>query len=130
MSITDKKYFSYQITQRFIKAMDKIIGTGNHGEKVTARSFGEVVGISSSNLNRLRSSTGENVVTVEAIGRLCDNYKISPFWLILNVGEMENDGSIKLIERRIKRLEAAIKKIQDNMNTSQKGKINKTRKPK
>ncbi len=44
LDITDKKYFTYHITQRFLFAMDRIIGSRSAG-KVTAKAFGEVVGI-------------------------------------------------------------------------------------
>ena len=111
MDITDKKYHSYHITHRFLFAMDRIIGSRGAG-KVTALSFGRVVGISSSNLNRLRNSTGENCVTVEAIGRICSHYKISPYWLITGQGDMYNNDQLyaayEAIEKRVTQIELAM----------------------
>jgi hypothetical protein len=115
MDITDKKYYSYHITQRFIMAMDRIIGNRRNG-KVTAQSFGDVVGIKSSNLKRLRDSTGENSVTVEAIGRLYEHYKISPYWLITGQGDMwSNDelyAAYEALELRMSDAEEAIKQFE------------------
>lgn len=109
--ISDKKYYSKQITKRFLIAMDKITGT-REGVKVTASAFGEVVGISSSNLTRLRTSNGDHAVTVEAIGRLCHHYKISPVWLITG---QEDEGD-RTIEVRLQSLEKAIKRIDKDMS--------------
>lgn len=111
MNKRDKKYYSVQITKRFITAMDKIIGTRDKKGKITTKSFGEVVGISSSNLNRLRSSTGENVVTVEAVGRLCNHYKVSPHWLIAGQGDPLSNGVMESIETRVKKLEETVKAL-------------------
>jgi DNA-binding Xre family transcriptional regulator len=110
----DKKYFSKQITARFILAMDHIISDRQNG-KVTATAFGAIVGISGSNLTRLRDSNGENTVTTEAIGRLCDHYKISAYWLITGKGSMdENDeltSSLKKIKTVFPDIEQAVKTI-------------------
>ncbi len=91
--------------------MDEIIGTKDSGKIITKSLFAGVVAISSSNLNRLRSSEGENFVTVEAIGRLCDHYKISAHWLVMGEGEIYNNKAVKTIETRIKSLEEAIKSL-------------------
>jgi hypothetical protein len=112
MDITDKKYYSYHITQRFLLAMDRIIGNRRNG-KVTAAAFGEIVGMKASNISRLRDSTGENCVTVEAIGRIYEHYKISPYWLITGQGDMwSNDelyAAYQALEIRVSDTEEAIK---------------------
>jgi hypothetical protein len=114
MNKTAKKYYSIQITKRFVQAMDKIIGTRDKTGKVTAKSFGEIVAMSSSNLNRLRSSSGENLVTVEAIGRLVGHFKVSPHWLISGAGDMISDGAHATIEARLRSLEEAVTGLKKN----------------
>ncbi len=115
LDITDKKYFSYNITQRFLFAMDRILGNRSMG-KVTAQAFGDAVGMKASNIFRLRESTGENTVTVEAIGRLCNHYKISPYWLITGDGDMYSNSELmtayKTLEGRMSNIEDAVKQIE------------------
>lgn len=124
--ITDKKYFSYTITQRFLFAMDRIIGSRSAG-KVTAKAFGDIVGISSSNINRLRTSTGEHTVTVEAIGRICHYYRISAFWLLTGEGDMYSNDELaaayRTLENRLQQVEDAIIGIQQSVATIKKSKI-------
>jgi DNA-binding Xre family transcriptional regulator len=112
---TDKKYHSYHITQRFLFAVDRIVGNRSNG-KITYKEISSVIGMTSSNLIRLRESTGENCVTVEAIGRLCDTYKISASWLILDVGNMYADIEImaayNTLEKRVSITEYSIKQIE------------------
>jgi len=110
-NIPDKKYYSYQVTQRFLQAMDHLL----EREKITAAAFGEIVRIPSSNLARLRTSTGENTVTTEAIARICDHWKVSPYWLITGDGEIFTDASLfaayESIETRVMEVEKAVKSI-------------------
>ena len=114
----DKKHFSRQITERFVFAMDRIIGSRSAG-KVTAQSFGEIVGIASSNLKRLRDFPEDHTVTVEAIGRLCDHYKISPYWLITGQGDMYNNDELyaayQTLHTRISELEKSISIIEQTI---------------
>lgn len=108
IDITDKKYYSTQITDRFFFAMDRIIGSRGAG-KVTASAFGDTVGIKSSNLNRIRNSHGENFVTIEAIGRLCNHYRISAFWLLTGQGDLYSNDELaaayRMLEARVTELE-------------------------
>lgn len=91
--ITDKKYFSFQITERFFFAMDRILGSRSAG-KVTAQAFGNIVGITSNNLNRIRNNPGEHFVTIEAIGRLCNHYRISAYWLLTGQGDLYSNDEL------------------------------------
>lgn len=113
--ITDKKYFSYQITQRFLFAMDRILGSRGSG-KVTAKAFGEIVGIDSSNLIRLRKNAGEQFVTVEAIGRLCHHYKISSFWLLTGQGDLYSNDELaaayRTLDDRLREVESSLHSIE------------------
>lgn len=93
LDITDKKYFSYQITERFFFAMDRILGSRSAG-KITAQAFGKTVGITSNNLNRIRNNPGEHFVTIEAIGRLCNNYRISAYWLLTGQGDLYSNDEL------------------------------------
>jgi len=102
----DKKKYSKEITARFLKEMDRILADRSAG-KVTADKFGEVVGISSSNLSRLRLLPDQHFVTVEAIGRLCHHYKVSPAVLI--TGEVP--GSNHSLEQRVAVLEKQMQEI-------------------
>lgn len=93
MNLHDKKYHSIQITRRFLGVMDYILSNRDNG-KVTAKQFSEVAGMTSSNINRLRSCTGENIVTVEAIGRVCEYYHVSAYWLITGKGDIYNNDEL------------------------------------
>lgn len=108
MDITDKKYFSTQITARFLFAMDRIIGSRSQG-KVTAKSFGEIVGMDPANLNRLRKNPGSSFATVEAIGRLCNHYRVSAYWLLTGQGDLYSNDELaaayNTLERRVSELE-------------------------
>jgi hypothetical protein len=119
LDITDKKFFSSEITQRFLFAMDRILGNRANG-KVTAQAFGEIVGIKSSNILRLRDNIGENFVTVEAIGRICHHYKISPLWLITGGGNMYADehlyNAYQALEIRMNELEDSVRQIEVSLN--------------
>lgn len=108
-NITDKKHFSYQITERFLFAMDRIVGAIFNGKKVTLKEFAKTVNMTSSNLKRLRDFPESNTVTVEAIGRLCHYYKISSSWLISNIGDPYNNDELlspyKDLKSRLNELE-------------------------
>lgn len=120
MKPSNKKYYSYKITQRFLLAMDQVRQQG----KVTANTFAEKVGMSASNINRLRSSAGENAVTLEAIGRMCELYKVSPYWLLTGKGDMFTNAafhaSSESLEARIKDIENASKAIESSLKTLRK----------
>jgi len=128
LDLTDKKYFSWKITERFLFIMDRILGNRANG-KVTAKMFGDVVGIASSNLNRIRQNPTENFVTIEAVGRLCDNYKISPAWLILNIGNPYADehlyNAYQALEVRLTKVEDVIKMIEETSSVTTKTKPKK-----
>lgn len=117
---TEKKYYSYHITQRFLMAMDRILGNRQNG-KLTANAFGETVGMSASNINRLRNSAGENTVTLEAIARLCEVYKISPYWLLTGKGEMYTNAELfaayESLEERVGDIEDAMVGIETTLKT-------------
>ena len=125
MHHTDKKYYSSHITKRFLFAMDHITGSKTTG-KVTAKLFGDIVGISSSNLNRIRNNPAEHAVTIEAIGRLCHHYKISPYWLITGQGDMYNNDELKTayktLESRFADLEKAFVDIEKSLSIIRKNK--------
>lgn len=105
--LKDKKYFSKQITWRFLEAMDSIIGNTTMG-KVTAGEFGEKVGITGANLSRLRYSDGEHSVTLEAIGRICKEYNISSEWLIMGKGSMFAEAKNGSVIKQLKDAVAAV----------------------
>lgn len=115
--VTEKKYFGYHITKRFIEAMDHVLGDRSAG-KITAKQFGEVVGIKSSNLQRLRDTTGDNMVTVEALGRICHFYNISAFWLLTGQGSIlgaeELATSHQLLSKRVDDLEQSYENLQSS----------------
>ena len=123
--ISDKKYHSLHITIRFIHAMDKILEDRTK-TKVTAREFGDIVGIKSSNIKRLRDTTGENTVTVEALGRICEYYNVSPNWLLTGKGEMMNVEDIRetcsFLDKRVTEIEDKVAVIELMINQSNKAK--------
>lgn len=116
MKINNKKKHAAVITQRFLAAMDRITGNRSKG-KITAAAFGKVVGITSSNLTRLRNKTNENFVTLEAVARICEAYKISPAWLITGKGEMYESKAEQSasLEMRLKKLEKSYRQIEDRL---------------
>lgn len=113
--ITDKKYYSKEITERFLFAMDRILGSRGSG-KVTAKNFGDIVGISSSNLNRIRNNPSEYFVTIEAIGRICNHYRISAFWLLTGEGDLfSNDelaSAYRILTSRVEQVENRVSEIE------------------
>jgi DNA-binding Xre family transcriptional regulator len=115
LDITDKKYFSYQITERFFFAMDRILGSRSAG-KVTAQAFGNIVGITSNNLNRIRNNPGEHFVTIEAIGRLCNHYRISAYWLLTGQGDLYSNDElateVRTVADRLKEVEKSLHEIE------------------
>lgn len=104
-----KKHHSSQITARFLEAMDRIVADRTNG-KITAGKFGEAVGISGSNLTRLRTSPDHHV-TVEAVGRICAKYKISAAWLITGKGQMFTEAKGDNLEKRVSELEKAVARL-------------------
>lgn len=113
--ITDKKHFSSQITERFLFAMDRILGSRSAG-KVTAKAFGEVVGIESSNLIRIRNNPTENFVTIEAIGRLCNHFRISAYWLLTGQGDLYSNDELatafRNLDTRVNDVEKSLMQIE------------------
>lgn len=129
MKVPNKKQFAYAITQRFIMAMDDIISKSKG--KVTAASFSHKVKMSASNISRLRNSNGEHSVTLEALGRICEVYKISPYWLITGKGEKYGnaelfaaygslDARVQDIETALTQAEAALKIIKNGKQKTRK----------
>lgn len=110
-SLKDTKYFSKEISFRFIQAMDKILSDRSKG-KITAKIFGDKVGIASSSINRIRTNPESHFVTIEALGRLCYHFDVSPVWLITGKEELESlqnlMGSLKQLEVRINAIEKKI----------------------
>jgi DNA-binding Xre family transcriptional regulator len=90
--ITDKKYWSNQISTRFLEAVDAILAS--HPDKLTASELGELISISSSNINRIRTTDG-NYATLEAIGVLCDRFTISAHWLITGRGDKYANDDVR-----------------------------------
>lgn len=99
--------YSYHVTQRFLFVVDRLLGKRGAG-KITQEKLGNDVGISSSNINRLRNDPSRSV-TLEACCRICDIYKVSPSWLLLDIGEMFGNAELQtayeLLEKRVTILE-------------------------
>ncbi len=78
--------------------------------------FGDMVGMRSSNITRLREPASENYVSVEAIGRICEIYKISAHWLITGQGTMWSNDELftafNTLEKRMTDIEEAVNKIE------------------
>jgi hypothetical protein len=110
--------FGYEITERFLRAINTIIGNRDIGKQTQAL-IGEVVGISSSNINRMRSDPSRRV-SVDACGRLCDHYKVSTHWLLLGEGQMYSNDELlaayKNIEKRMNDLEKSFLSLEKEMN--------------
>lgn len=119
--------FSYQTTQRFLFALDRILGNRANG-KITQQRIGEEIGISSSNINRLRTDPSRRV-TLEACCRLCDLYKVSAFWLLLGKGDMYSNDELltayKTLEGRLGELENVVKAIEKSLEIIRKNKKGK-----
>lgn len=116
MDLTDSKLFKREISQRFLFAMDRIVGGYKDKLKITAQRFGQLVGMTGSNLKRVRENPDDNFVTLEAAGRLCHHFKVSPAWLILNMGEMYANTELyfafESLAGRLNELEDTVKGIQ------------------
>ena len=109
--------YGYQVTQRFLFAVDRIIGNRSAG-KITQQRLGDTIGISSSNINRLRTDP-DRKVTLEACCRLCDHYKISAYWLLLGKGEMYSNDELfaayQALELRTGDLEKTVAAIEKSI---------------
>lgn len=110
--------FGYQITQRWLFAVDRILGNRSDG-KITQQKLGDIVGINSSNINRLRQDPDRRV-SIDACARLCDYYKVSAAWLLLEVGEMFGNTELlsayNILEKRVTGLELSVTSIELQMN--------------
>jgi len=110
----DKKHFSRQITKRFLIARNQIVGPKSAG-KVTAKDFGDVIGIEASNLHRIIKNPEKNFVTVEAIGRMIHHYGVSGEWLLSGKGEPDKvnnfEGRLLELEKTASELKPMIPKI-------------------
>ncbi|MDF2381362.1 hypothetical protein JMG10_07795 [Nostoc ellipsosporum NOK] len=113
MNTENKKKHSIAITKRFLKAIDMIIAERENGRETTL-SVADAVGMQQSNIARLRRASGEFSVTVEALGRICEAYKVNPTWLITGKGTVfskdELLSAFELLEQRIAGLESAGRK--------------------
>lgn len=105
---------SREITERWLFAIDRIMGNRSNG-KVTQQRLGDELGISSSNINRLRNDQERNV-TLEACARICSIYKISPYWLLLGEGELYSNSELfsayEALEKRLSEAEKSLVSIE------------------
>lgn len=106
---------SRQVTKRFLIAFDRITADRSEG-KITQKSLGEKLGISSSNINRLRSSQDHNV-TLEACCRICEQYGISPAWLLLGKEETGNlEGRLTATEEELREIREKLVQLNRKLN--------------
>lgn len=107
-----EKTYSRDITQRFLEAVDHLVIK----EKTTYQRFGEMIGVTSSNINRMRIAPDANFVTLETVARMVDQFQISAIWLITGTGDMENNDHLQTIQNvlanRMDVLEKAISEAQ------------------
>jgi transcriptional regulator with XRE-family HTH domain len=110
----EEKQYTRQVTERFLREMDRIVGYNKNG-KITQYEFGEKVGITPNNLVRLRKG-GNHFVTIEACCRLCENYGTDRAWLLMGeepADKVHSNGlndRLKNMEEKITRID---KKISD-----------------
>jgi DNA-binding Xre family transcriptional regulator len=116
--------YGYQVTQRFLFAVDRILGNRANG-KITQQRLGDSIGINSSNINRLRSDP-DRKVTLEACCRLCDQFKVSTFWLLLGQGDMYSNDELMTaymnLELKFDDLEKAVAAIEKTLEIIRKSK--------
>lgn len=96
------KEFTQAITERFLHARKQILLDRSNG-KITAKDFSDTVGMSQSNIARIERNPGEFNVTLEAVGRICHFYKISPYWIIIGNGEMRNFSDVVKEQQNLKK---------------------------
>jgi transcriptional regulator with XRE-family HTH domain len=112
----DKKYYSKQISERFLKAMGEVLRDRSKG-KMTMLKFGESVGFDSSNITRLEKNPEVNFVTLEALAKLVHEYNFSPYWLIKGEGEMKSIGKL---EEQLVELKERVVGLEYQMTTLEK----------
>lgn len=78
------KPLSKKVTARFLMEMDRVVG-----RQLTAKAFAKTVGMTASNINRLRKP-GNTCVTVEAICLLVKKYKTDSNWLLTGKTSLPN----------------------------------------
>jgi len=110
--IIDKKYYSKQISERFLEAKNEIIAE----EKISNYKFGESVGLDSSNILRLEKTPEVNTVPLEALAKLVLIYNYSADWLIKGYGPKKNTSGIEdqlsELRKRISHCESSISKLE------------------
>lgn len=120
--MADTKRYTIEVNQRFLEAMEAILAQKVNGIE-TALAFGKEIGITSSNLNRLRHSAGGNTVSLEAIGRLIRTFKVSALWLMTGKGDMFNNDITVLhqsdLDRKLKALKSMISDLNKTVDAMQ-----------
>lgn len=109
--------YSRLVTERFLKEMDRIIGRKD-GVKVTQNMFADIVGITSSNLTRLRRSQ-DNYVTLDALCKMIEHYGTSPVWLM--TGEVPDKNVGDMAGKAYRELDQRLKKVEKQLNGVTKG---------
>ena len=105
--MTAKKTYTQQITLRFLEAIDHL-ATGKGMAKIS-----EAIGMTQSNISRLRKNTDTNAPTLEACARMCSEYKVSATWLLTGAGDMLADDQLQADYRSLHKKIAEMEKIAD-----------------
>jgi transcriptional regulator with XRE-family HTH domain len=99
-----------EVSKRFLNAMRQIISERKQGCK-TITQFAKMIGEHQQNISKMEK--GERFPTIDQICRLCLIFDISPTWILLGEGEMNQVTDIKaalqIITQRVSKMEKAMK---------------------
>lgn len=101
-----KRLHTNRITLRFLEAVDFLTAG-----KLSVAELSAKIGISPSNLSRLRKYNTQYAPTLEACTRLCKHYDISAVWLLMGIGEMQEDDQLMATYKTMHKNMAAIEKM-------------------
>lgn len=123
------KRHTREVTERFLEAADEIIGTKSSGRS-TQTEFCVIVGISPSNLVRMKKEDSNNV-TIEALCSLIEHYNYSPTWLLTGTGLKKKSEILNAkkgnsaIPRALQTIENSIQLIKEEYNSTSNKNSNK-----
>jgi transcriptional regulator with XRE-family HTH domain len=107
-----------KVTTRFLHAMRQIISERKQGCK-TITQFAKLIGEHQQNISKMEK--GERFPTIDQVCRLCLLFDISPTWILLGEGEMNQVTDVKAalltLTQRISKME---KTIQSTKGSSKK----------
>lgn len=122
MPSADNPYLR-DVTARMVQAVEAVLDNGSN--RVTSQAqFAEEIGTQATQVSRWFNGKGS--CTIEDVVRTCSRFRVSPSFVILGVGSIFMDGSVKQspdqsmqkINLRIASLESRIGKLESKRSSA------------